>query len=261
MTAPEGGTGPVVIDLRDPQIWIDPHPVLRAARAAGRTAVTHTGEVVLLSADDIETVLADPEEGFTEPMTPEARQRAESSIVALYAYVKALLAKREADPRDDVISMLAADGGGAAEAGAGGGAEGGAGSGSGAIDPDDRLALVVNLIGGAVGSSRAVIVNSVLALVRHPVQADRLRADRALLRGAIEECLRLHPPFRVGRRKTVEPVEAFGLSLPAGSTVFFVRASANRDPARFERPDELDISRPEARHLSFGHGPHFCLAP
>ncbi len=133
-------------------------------------------------------------------MTARSRQRAESSIVALHAYVKALLVKRAADPRDDVISMLAADGTTAGSA---------AGAAGGAIDAEERLALVVNLIGGAVGSSRAAIVNSVLALVRHPAQADRPRADRTLLRAAIEECLRLHPPFRVGRRKTVEPVAAF----------------------------------------------------
>ncbi len=60
MDGPGFGRVPVVIDLRDPRVWVDPHAVLQAARAAGRTAVTHTGEVVLLSADDIETVLADP---------------------------------------------------------------------------------------------------------------------------------------------------------------------------------------------------------
>jgi cytochrome P450 len=204
---------------------------------------------------EIAGFLAGTEEGFTEPMTPEARRRAESSIVALYRYVEALLAERAVRPRDDVISMLAAEPGSGDVGGAGAAGTGGAGG----IDPDERLALVVNLVGGAVGSSRSAIVNSVLALVRHPAQADRLRADRTLLRAAIEECLRLHPPFRVGRRKTVEPVDAFGLSLPAGATVFFLRASANRDPARFDRPDELDIGRAEARHLSFGHGPHFCL--
>jgi cytochrome P450 len=110
-----------------------------------------------------------------------------------------------------------------------------------------------------VGSTRAALANSVLLLAAHPDQADAVRRDPDLLRPAVEECLRFHPPFRVGRRKAVADVEAFDLELPAGSTVFAARQAANRDPERFDRPDVFDIARPESRHLTFGYGPHFCL--
>src|SRR5262249_46160636 len=66
-------------------------------------------------------------------------------------------------------------------------------------------------------------------------------------------------PFRVGRRVALAKLEAFGLALAPGDSVFIWRTAANRDPERFARPDEFDIAREPQPHLSFGHGAHFCL--
>jgi cytochrome P450 len=139
----------------------------------------------------------------------------------------------------------------------------------GRVGRDELVALVVNVIGGAVGSSRAAIANMLLLVVQHPDVADWVRDDPARIRPAVEEALRYHPPFRSGRRVATRAVRAFGLDLAPGATVFLARQAANRDPARFADPERFDPSRflsgrvaagrAEARHLSFGYGPHFCL--
>jgi cytochrome P450 len=130
---------------------------------------------------------------------------------------------------------------------------------AGRLDRAELIALAVNVIGGAVGSSRAAIANSLLVLLQHPEQASWVGADRDRLPGAVEECLRFHPPFRSGRRKTTTAVARFGIDLPAGATVFLARQAANRDPTRWFEPDRFDVTRPVERHSSFGYGQHFCL--
>jgi cytochrome P450 len=191
--------------------------------------------------DEVATFLVGTEEGFVDPMTPERRARAESSIVALYAMVTDLIAHRRRTPREDLVSDLV-------EAQA-----------SGRLTDDELHALVVNIIGGAVGSSRSAISNGALLFLQHREQAREVRDDPTLVRQAVEECLRYHPPFRAGRRKATIPLEQFGVTLAPGDTVFLARQAANRDSHRWSEPDRFDIHREERRHHSFGYGPHFCL--
>jgi cytochrome P450 len=194
------------------------------------------------SRGEIGAFLTGTEAAFTDPLTAEARAEAETGIVALARYVEALVAERCVQRREDLVSDLLD-----AEA-------------EGRLSRDELVALVVNVIGGAVGSSRAAIANSIAVLLQHPQQAAWLAEDPAArLRGGIEECLRYHPPFRSGRRKVLVDHDAFGESLHAGETVFVGRQAANRDPDRWDAPDEFDVCRPEQRHYSFGYGPHFCL--
>jgi cytochrome P450 len=174
-------------------------------------------------------------------MTDERRARAESGITALYGFVNAMVDDRLHAPREDMVSDLLV-----AER-------------EGRISRPELLALVVNVIGGAVGSSRAAIANSTLLMLSHPEQARWVRDDPARLRGAIEECLRFAPPFRAGRRKALVATAQFGLQLQPGDTVYIARAAVNRDPKRWVDPDRFDVSRPEQRHYSFGYGAHFCL--
>jgi cytochrome P450 len=191
--------------------------------------------------DRLEQFLVGTELAFVEPMTPEHRARAEASISALYELVEGLIVERRADPREDLVSDLVA-------------AEG-----AGRLDRDELYALVVNIIGGAIGSTRAAISNTAWLLMTHRDQARLVRDDPTMVRPAIEESLRVHPPFRGGRRRVVERTECFGLVLEAGDTVYLSRQAANRDPARWDDPDRFDIAREENRHHAFGYGPHFCL--
>ncbi|MFJ4592083.1 MULTISPECIES: cytochrome P450 [unclassified Kitasatospora] len=106
-----------------------------------------------------------------------------------------------------------------------------------------------------------LIANGIHALLSHPEQLAALRADPALLPGAIEEVLRYESPFSIASlRRTTEPVTIAGTTIPAGEFVQIALLAANRDPAVFTDPDRFDITRPDAtRHLAFGHGIHHCL--
>lgn len=193
------------------------------------------------SRDEIGDFLAGTEEAFTDPLTEPARRRAEEGIVALASHVEALVDQRVQARADDLVSdLLDAEG-------------------DGRLTRAELVALVVNVIGGAVGSSRAAIANAILVLLQHPEQADWVSRDRSRIGPAVEECLRYHPPFRSGRKKLRADVARFGLDLAEGSTVLLARQAANRDPARWRDPERFDVRRPIERHSSFGYGPHFCL--
>jgi cytochrome P450 len=190
----------------------------------------------------IKAFLAGTEEGFSYNMTPQLRQRVEASITALTDYVNGLIDRRKRVPRDDIVSRLLQQ----------------RDSGGGPCDADIR-ALIVNIIGGSVGSTSSALSNSILMFAAHPDQAGLLRNEPGLARAAVEECLRYHPPFRHGRRLVVKSVSAFGLDLKPGDSLFLTRQGANRDPERWDNPGEFDLLRPERRHFSFGYGVHQCL--
>jgi cytochrome P450 len=190
---------------------------------------------------EISGFLVGTEEGFTDPMTPERRARAEGGIVALYDYVERMVQDRREHPREDLITDLVQS------------------EREGTLTRPELLALVVNIIGGAVGSTRAGLANSVYLLLSHRDQAEWVRDDPSRVRPAIEECLRYAPPFRAGRRKAVVTTSQFGLDFVPGDTAYLARPAVNRDPKRWSDPERFDVRRAEQRHFSFGYGPHFCL--
>ena len=106
-----------------------------------------------------------------------------------------------------------------------------------------------------------LIGNGALALLRHPDQLERLRADPALDGNAIEELLRYDSPVQNSRRITLEPIVIDGKEIGAGSFVVLALASCNRDPAKWgPTADDLDVGRSNApQHVSFGGGHHYCL--
>lgn len=190
----------------------------------------------------IESLHFGTEEGFGWPMTPERRARAEEGIVGLYDYSRGLVERRRRAPADDLISSLIR----VEEHGD-------------RLSEDELLAMVVNLIGGAIGSTSSAIANAVHLFATRPDQAALLRAHPELAKPAVEEVLRFAPPFRSTRRKAEVPLDVAGVHLEPGQAVLLSRQAANRDPDRFARPHELDITRGDTNHASFGHGPHFCL--
>jgi cytochrome P450 len=105
-----------------------------------------------------------------------------------------------------------------------------------------------------------LIGNSVVALLLHPAQLDVIRADPDKLAGALEELLRYDGPVpHATFRYATEPIELGGATIPEGAQVIISLAAANRDHARYESPETLDVERGDVRHLAFGHGIHFCL--
>ena len=104
-----------------------------------------------------------------------------------------------------------------------------------------------------------MIAFAVRRLAEDPVLQAQLRADRALIPNFIEEVLRYESPLRAQFRMAKVTTEVAGVHVPAGSSLLLLPGAANRDPKFYERPDEFDITRPNALyHLTFGHGTHHC---
>lgn len=98
-------------------------------------------------------------------------------------------------------------------------------------------------------------------LAQHPDQLDLLRRDRALVEPTLEEMLRYEPPAQLTTKTALCDLQIGGRQIRSGELVVASLAAANRDPEVFADPERFDIRRSDIRHrhLSFGHGPHFCV--
>ena len=105
-----------------------------------------------------------------------------------------------------------------------------------------------------------LVASGVLALLEHPDELERLRAQPDLMGTAVEEMLRYCNPVEHGNvRIALDDIEVAGHTIPKGSIVVLLLASANRDESIFDRPDSFDVARDPNRHLAFGFGIHYCL--
>ena len=101
--------------------------------------------------------------------------------------------------------------------------------------------------------------NLMFGLLTRPEQLARLRDDRSLMPQALEEGLRWEPPLTGIGRTTTRDVEIEGVRIPAGSPINVCLGGANRDPSRWDHPDQFDLFREPKQHLAFAFGPHMCL--
>jgi len=167
----------------------------------------------------------------------------------LAADLTGLIAAKRAGPGDDLLSALALVRDDVGEDG----------SGDGLTDTEAR-SLAFQILMGGFGTTVNLIGNGTLALLSHPEELARLRADPSLLPAAVEELLRITNPLNHATdRFTTQDMTVGGVVIPAGEWVFMATSSANRDPGRFPDPDRLDLSRDTSGHLAFGHGIHYCL--
>ncbi|MEU7282013.1 cytochrome P450 [Streptomyces sp. NPDC045431] len=172
----------------------------------------------------------------------ETAARAVRASVEFSAYLRGLIAERRTSPGEDLISALIA-----------------------AYDEGDRLSeqemvsTCVLLLNAGHEATVNTTVNGWWALFRHPGQLAALRAGEVELSTAVEELLRYDTPLQLFERWVLDDVEIDGTTLPRGSEVALLFGSANRDPAVFDRPDTLDLSRRDNPHVSFGAGIHYCL--
>jgi cytochrome P450 len=132
------------------------------------------------------------------------------------------------------------------------------------MSTEDLVATIVLLMAAGFETTRYTIVGGLIALADDSAQLARAREQidesGALSNDAVEELLRHQGPIHGALPRRSREDESFGdLSVPAGEHVVVMAAAANRDPARYTDPDRLDLDRNEARPLSFGHGPHYCL--
>lgn len=176
-------------------------------------------------------------------LTAEARAHRREVARAFTGYLGEVIAERRARPEEDLVSALIA-----------------------ARDGDAALteAEMVNSIGLLLIAGHETTVNlignGVLALLRAPGQLDLLRRRPELLPSAVEELLRFDGPLAwASQRIALEDMEIAGTPIPKGAWVHVSLGAADRDPAVFEAPDRLDVTRAPKRHVAFGHGIHFCL--
>lgn len=108
-------------------------------------------------------------------------------------------------------------------------------------------------------TTRFFMGNSLLALIRNPAAMSRLIEDPSLMPKAILELLRYDTPSQIAIRNTTQDLEYGTQHIPAGSVVFLLVGSANRDERQFHNPESLDLERDHTRHLGLGSGIHHCL--
>ncbi len=169
--------------------------------------------------------------------------RAVPAARKLYAVLERLAEQRRSVPDDGLISGLLA----ANEEGD-------------TLSNDEVMAMIFLLMLAGHDTTANLIGSSALALIEHPDQAERLRAEPDLTPTAVEELLRFTTPVPVGAARTLlDDVEIDGTTMAKGSKVLGMIISANRDESVFDRPDELDLGRDPNRHLTFAFGRHFCL--
>tara|TARA_R110000772_G_scaffold31812_11_gene78233 strand:- start:5646 stop:6881 length:1236 start_codon:yes stop_codon:yes gene_type:complete len=122
------------------------------------------------------------------------------------------------------------------------------------------LSMAVLLLIGGVETTTNLLGTTLVELNRHPEVCKRVRADHSLIVPLLEEVLRYNPSVQIIFRHSTEDTELSGVKIPKGSAVMPILASANRDEAKFSKPEIFDIDRKiEVPLMSFGQGPHFCL--
>lgn len=123
---------------------------------------------------------------------------------------------------------------------------------------DEIISDCLLLLDGGAETTRTVIARTLVELTNRPNEWARLRAG-ADIGVAVEEFIRFVTPIHNMCRVATTDVQVAGTRISAGDQVLLMYSSANRDPAYFDRPEDLDVGRQPNHHLAFGHGTHFCL--
>jgi hypothetical protein len=178
------------------------------------------------------------------PMTPAEIAQGNAANQMAQMYFQQLFELRRKNPGDDLTTQLVQ----AEENGS-------------KLSNEELTANIILLFGAGHETTVNLIGNGLLALHRNPDQLALLKANPALITNAIEEFLRYDSSVQLTGRVALEDINDLGgKKIPKGETVLCLLGSANRDPAVYpDRPDRLDITRPNVRPLSFGGGIHFCL--
>src|SRR6201996_1167345 len=183
--------------------------------------------------------------GALEPVIgAEAFARGNKAVKDFLAYLEVLVERRRAkpgDPQHDVLTRLIQ------------GEDNGE-----RLTSKELLHNCIFLLNAGHETTTNLIGNGLVALSENPAQKQRLIERPDLIKTAVEEILRFESSNQLGNRMTTEPVEFGGVALAAGTPVTLCIGAANRDPAQFSDPENLDIGRTPNRHLAFGTGAHQC---
>ena len=170
-------------------------------------------------------------------------RRATDALTELQAYLERLFDQRRRDPGDDLLSALLA-----------------VEEGGDTLQPRELMATALLLLLAGFETTVNLLGNGLLALLSDREQLELLRAQPDLVSNAVEEFLRYDSPVQLTARAALSDVELGGQPLHRGALVVVLIGGANHDPAVFDQPDRLDVTRPNARRqLAFAAGPHHCL--
>jgi cytochrome P450 len=183
--------------------------------------------------------------GALEPVIgPEAFARGNNAVRDFLAYLDILVERRRKNPgnpeRDVLTKLIQGEDDGER------------------LTSKELLHNCIFLLNAGHETTTNLIGNGLVALSHHPDQKQRLLDNPALIKTAVEEFLRFESSNQLGNRMTTEPVEIGGIALPANTSVTLCIGAANRDPAQFANPEQLDIARAPNRHLAFATGVHQC---
>jgi cytochrome P450 len=175
------------------------------------------------------------------PMNPDELAECNAAISGLGDYFTALIAKRRAEPGDDLLTAVITE------------------ADAGELSEDELVVNAWGLYAAGHETSGNAICDGLAALLSHPDQKDRLMSDWSLLESAVHEMLRYDGPGQGTHRIFTREVEIGGQRIPPNTPVVVYMSGGNRDPERWEDPDGFDIAREDARdHLGFADGPHKC---
>lgn len=165
------------------------------------------------------------------------------SLVDLFAYLDALISRKEAEPQDDIVSRLIAEQ-----------------LKPGHIDRQTLINVVRLLLSAGHQTTQNMTALGVLTMLQHPDQLALIKSNPELVPAAVEELLRFSSILHVGaRRVALEDINVNGQLVKAGEGVICSIPAANRDPELFPEPDKFDVQRDAAGHVAFGFGIHQCL--
>ena len=179
-------------------------------------------------------------------MTPDQIAAATAAITELESYVDELTTRRSKAPGPDLITaLLASEADGER------------------LTHDETVAMIANLLVAGHDTAGSQIPCSIMVALKHRDELVGVHEDEARLASAVAETMRLEPSIPFIPRTAVEPIELYGKTIPAGSTVVLCFASACRDASAWREPDHFDperFSRPDTpRLLNFGAGTHYCV--
>ncbi|MCX5403651.1 cytochrome P450 [Streptomyces sp. NBC_00335] len=184
---------------------------------------------------------------ITEMVSPTGVESENAAVRAMTAYTAGLVDAKIADPGEDLLSDWVTS----------------RGDGGDRLSRQELVAMAVLMMVGGHETTVHLVSNGMRALLTHPDQLAALRADPGgLIDGAVEEILRYDGPVETATfRFAATDLEIGDTFIEAGSGILVCLAAADRDPARFDRPDVFDIRRTcRGGHIAFGHGIHHCVA-
>jgi cytochrome P450 len=168
---------------------------------------------------------------------------AADATVAMLGYFSGLIQRRRREPGDDTVSHLVAAGVGDDDAGL-----------------LSILGYVFTMVTGGNDTTTGALGGAVQLLAQRPEQREVLVRDPGLVKGAVEEFLRLTSPVQGLARTVTRDVTLHGVRIPAGRKVLLCYGAANRDPRKYgDDADELDVLRNPTQILAFGQGSHHCI--